>query len=403
MQVLLVSPFPPNRTGPAQYGEAFAREMTRKGHQVTVLAEFVRSGVEPPTPGFQVIRSWRKGRGHARDVLRAASSRTWDVAHVNYTFTMYGGAFALPSSVRMMKGLARRGPVVVTLFDVLPKSEVTRETLDLYEVHVPASFVWWGMRRTLRAITQNVARLVVQNSVVKEILQTDYGIPPQKIVVTPLPDGPVDGATPSGTPTRVALPVPGPRTILFFGYLAPYKGIEPLLEAFVAAKGAVPSGSLKLVVAGETHPRLRYDYRRQLEELARSKGLGPEEVTFPGYVEDEESTRLFATSHLVALPYLKTAGISGTLSSAIGLARPVMVSALPHLLAQLDGYPASRVVNPGDVGAMTETLVQVAKDAFQPQPRPPGGVRVTANWGTLADQTESMYRAVTAEGRQGAT
>ena len=149
-------------------------------------------------------------------------------------------------------------------------------------------------------------------------------------------------------------------------------------------------------MAGANHPRLPFDYATQLKAKARRLGLGDDDVDFPGFVDEAAARRLFAESSLVVLPYLRTTGASGTLASAIGLDRPVVVTDLPPLVGQLNGYPNSRVVAPGDVPALADSIAQAAEGRFiarPPSPVAPGAVR---RWEELVDRTADVYNSAIA-------
>ncbi len=403
MRVLIVSPYPPSHTGPAQHCQLLARELARRGHEVEVLANANQSPEGRPEDRVTIVRGWHRGPHHVLGILAGARRTQAEVIHMNFTFTMYGGPVSALLAPWLVREMSRRRPVVVTLFDVLPIAEIDRATLDLYEAHLPPSLVRAGMRWVLRSVARHAERVVVQNAVVGEILRKDYGVPPEKIVTTPCPVYPFSPPLPirSGPPAHPSDPGVGlspRRQVLCYGFLAPYKGIEVLLQALARVRGRVPPEMrTHLVIAGETHPRLRYDYRSTLERLGQELGLTPEDVSFRGYVEDEEAIRLCVTSDAVILPYLRTTGASGTLATAIGLARPVVVTHLSHLVDQLGAYPAARVIPPGNVEEMARVLTEIGSGAFVPRrPIPPGGSRAPATWGQLAQETIDLYRSVCA-------
>ncbi|MCI4369263.1 MAG: glycosyltransferase [Thermoplasmata archaeon] len=388
--VILISPYPPCRTGPAEYAAVFSRELARRGYPVTVLTEEAAGPTPAPPAGVSVKRGWSKGLLLPWRMYRSASQSRGDVIHVNYSFTMYGNSLTSSLTLLTFFALRRRSPLIVTLFDVFPRRELTRETLSLYSVGFPPVLAGLAVKMVLRFLSHAAEVIVVQSPTMRDVLVEDYGLPLEKVVVTELP-----GYPPRESPRdRVSSIVrAGRKTVLFYGFLAPYKGVEPLLEAFAEARKLGEAPSLRVVVAGTNHPRLSYDYRAELEAHARTLGLTEEEVCFPGYVDAAESERLFAASELVVLPYLQTTGSSGTLASAIGHDRPVLLTSLPPLLSQLNGYQLGRVVPPGDVDALRETLVQVENGRFVPTPNPAHARRRKATWTDLVRDTVAVYAA----------
>jgi glycosyltransferase involved in cell wall biosynthesis len=379
----------------------FASQCAARGFQIRVLTEQVPGAATPPPApqGVTIDPVWTPDQRGMRRMYAAARTEPTDVVHVNYSFTMYGGGFTGLLALFQFARLSRRRPLVVTLFDVLPKRELTAETLALYHVRAPPRVARFAVGTILKFLARVSDRIVVQSQSTQRILRDDYGIATSKVAITELPGYPSGPKTPEGRP--VVPPAPATKVVLYYGFLAPYKGIELLLAAFARVRATDPHRPLHLIIAGANHPRLTVDYAAQLRTEAERLGLGPEDVEFPGYVDESTSTRLFARSSLVVLPYLKTTGASGTLASAMGFERPVVVSDLAPLVAQLNGYPNSQVVPPGDEGALTDCLRSVAEGRFVPRPpvaQAPGAVR---HWAELVDRTADVYASAIAARRRG--
>jgi len=285
--------------------------------------------------------------------------------------------------------------LVEVISTVLTAPETT-ETLALYHVRAPP----WVARRAVGTILKFLARaadrIMVHSEAARSVLQNDYGVPAAKITITEFPGYPAtpraDGAAPGAAAERPAAP-----SILYYGFLAPYKGVETLLAAYARARALAPDRPLRLVIAGTNHPRLAFDYAAVLRQEAVR--VGAPDVSFPGYVDDRTSAALFSGSSLVVLPYLKTAGSSGTLASAMGANRPVVVTDLPTLIGQLNGYPNSRVVRPGDVAELAEVLLSVAEHQFVPRPPKALTTNAVRHWADLVDLTAEVYSSAIAARR----
>ena len=92
--------------------------------------------------------------------------------------------------------------------------------------------------------------------------------------------------------------------ILAFGKWGTYKRLEPMLEAFDAVLQEVPEA--RLVIAGTDHPKTP-GYLRSVREKC---GERPE-ITFAGYIAEEDIPQLFQCSTVAVLPYTSSAGSSG--------------------------------------------------------------------------------------------
>jgi glycosyltransferase involved in cell wall biosynthesis len=174
--------------------------------------------------------------------------------------------------------------------------------------------------------------------------------------------------------------------ILFFGRMWAYKGLDVFVDAVdILAKRGVRH---EAVVAGRGP---------EMERLgARMAGM-PTVKTIDAYISPADTSTLFQSAEVVALPY-KDATQSGVLASAFGNRRPVVASAtggIPDVVA--DGINGL-LVPPGDATALANALERVLTS------RPlaatlTDGARQTAagalNWDHIADRLFASYRRVT--------
>jgi glycosyltransferase involved in cell wall biosynthesis len=127
---------------------------------------------------------------------------------------------------------------------------------------------------------------------------------------------------------RSALGLDEKLTVLCFGFLAPYKGLEVAGEA-----ARLLDGRIDLVIAGGPHPRLetKHGYARALQtaysDVAR----------FTGYVADEDVHRWFVAADVAVLPYPTPHSSSGALALALAHETPLLVS---QAMGATSGLPA---------------------------------------------------------------
>jgi glycosyltransferase involved in cell wall biosynthesis len=111
---------------------------------------------------------------------------------------------------------------------------------------------------------------------------------------------------------------PNGRSILFFGFVAPYKGLSVLIDALSLLRRADPD--VYLVIAGRPGDDFK-SYRRQIEEL----GLQQYVISDLRYIPFDEFGKFFAAADVVALPYRRIYQ-SGVLQVAYAFGRPVAVT-----------------------------------------------------------------------------
>ena len=120
---------------------------------------------------------------------------------------------------------------------------------------------------------------------------------------------------PRGEAERKLGLAPGRKTLLFFGLIREYKGLDILLQAF-----DLLDDSYQLVIAGE--PYGSFDkYRRLIDG-----GRAPDDVhVFPDYIRDAEVKTYFSAADLTVLPY-RSATQSGISSVSNHFEVPMVVT-----------------------------------------------------------------------------
>jgi glycosyltransferase involved in cell wall biosynthesis len=125
------------------------------------------------------------------------------------------------------------------------------------------------------------------------------------------------------------LPESGAEELLFFSLLAPFKGLEILLEAFQSLRSSYPA--LRLTVAGAEHPRFP-GYARRL----RDRFGGRAGIDWRGEVSEENIRGLFGRAKIIVLPYVASTGSSSVLFQAATWGRPIVASDLAEIRNALE-------------------------------------------------------------------
>lgn len=273
--------------------------------QVRVLAE--RFGMESSylEDDIQVQRMWR--RGSLLDLFKVWKNLlTSDVKVVALSFEAY------------MFGTLFLGIVALSLFLTL-KIAGKRVILVMHQMPQELSFVN-GLRKLVTKVgilflkgilsqmnTVIVFEEVLKNRIGKNAVFVPHFVPEVKRVDQNL--------------ARKLLGLPrDKKIIMYFGYIAPYKGIERLIELWPE-----PSDS-QLVIAGGMNPN--HSDREEIRSLvsgvvasARKKNL----VT-TGFVPEDQLPLYFSACDAVILPYVEFMSSSGPLSLAWAYEKPVILS-----------------------------------------------------------------------------
>jgi glycosyltransferase involved in cell wall biosynthesis len=174
---------------------------------------------------------------------------------------------------------------------------------------------------------------------VRQDVIRDYWARPEKTVVMPI--GNYDGVFPvacsrSETLVRLGLPEES-KTLLCFGMVRPYKGLELALDAL-----RLLGGAYQLIIAG-----LPLD-QRYGEELRARAADQPNVRLVLERVERQRLADLIGAADCVLLPYRRITG-SAALLTSLTLGRGVVASDLPFFREILAGETQAGVLfTPGD-------------------------------------------------------
>ena len=218
----------------------------------------------------------------------------------------------------------------------------------------------WAFRRWFR----RADRFVVHGQALVEELAPIVGRP--RIVVIP------HGTTARSQP----LERPPAPSVLLFGRLEQYKGVEVLVAAMPLVWERRPD--VRLVVAGAG-------------QAARLVPADPRITLQARYISESDVDSLLAAASLVALPYTQ-ASQSGVGLLAIARGVPVVVSdlgALPEL-----AYDPSFVAAAGDPRALADTIVRHLDDGADVRRAVLHHAQAHFSWEHSAQLSTELYRAL---------
>ncbi len=357
------------------YDHALSEALARRGHRVRLLASPFIHGPSPVPAGYVredvfLPRSSRllmgRRRSRAGSILRgleyvpsAVRARRRidelapDVVHVQW--------LGIPRfDRRWLRKLAASHPVALTAHEVLPPRSA--DQVDFWQ-----------------EIFAAVDRVVVHTRGSGERL-VSLGVDPAKIVEIPHP------AFDTSNGTQIA--APSGTTLLFFGLIREYKGLDVLIRALPEVVRAVPEA--RLVVAGDA-----MDPVEPLRELAASLGVADRIEWRLGYVPGDRIPALMEEATVVVLPYRRIEA-SGVFADAVGHGRPVVVSDIGAIGEAVRRYGAGEAVPPEDPEALAaacarllgdETLLAAAFAGVE-------AARRALTWDAAAEAHERLYEEI---------
>jgi glycosyltransferase involved in cell wall biosynthesis len=359
MRVALVDPLA--YTPPYDHGLAAA--LAARGHEVTLLTAPFLHGDAPAPLGYRreeiftpfssrirrlsarsPVRQAMKGLEYGPSMgmlLNRLNRLEPDVVHVQW----------LPRPELDRRWVRRlRQPGVLTAHDVVPRRDRALE-------------VWPEVLGGFRRVVVHSERALRQLA--------DLGIARDRLRRIPHPvfEAPRALATPAG------------NTLLFFGLIRDYKGLDVLVRALSEIDDA------KLIVAGDP-----MDSVEPARSLAGELAVEGRIEWRLGFVPETEVTALMERAAAVVLPY-RELDSSGVLATAIGYRRPVVVTDVGSLGEQVREFGAGKVVPPDDAAA----LAQACNELLRPEElaaAAAGAERAAAalTWDASAEAHERLYR-----------
>lgn len=344
---MAVTTWPPHRDGVALYAGRLYSHIA-KSEQVEIIANFSKSPSEEANDGITVFRCWKRNSPfYTIQILKKALSSDAYVLNVQHGWLLYGNVFVSSLFPMLLLALKPSGiPIVTTMHTVaLRKAKMYRNSfLDML-----------GHVGTL-VLTKAIARLsilVVHNSLMKQVLQTEYGIKGSRIVVIPhgITDAP-KGPLPKSEKEAENL------QILSLGFLRRGKGLEILVEAFENLRKN--HEKMKLVVVGGAHSHEKGYVDELLESAAHFRSEG---ISFENFVDEDRLNGIILESDIIALLSEEERFVesSGALARVADFSKPVICSRVPKFLSELkDG--ANCLMTENTVESLTRTLELLVGD-----------------------------------------
>jgi glycosyltransferase involved in cell wall biosynthesis len=187
----------------------------------------------------------------------------------------------------------------------------------------------------------------------RDELVSVFGVSEKKTSVIPLGiNNTVPNTKLSGSEARQRLGlVDAEKVILFFGCIAPYKGLEYLVAAFAAI--AKRNSPYRLVIAGK--PKGRADYWTGLQELIAGSGASERIIQKIKFVPDEETEVFFKAADVLVLPYTHIFQ-SGVLFLGYSFGLPVIAADVGSLRDEIFDGKTGFVFEPKNAAALARTI-----------------------------------------------
>jgi len=256
----------------------------------------------------------------------------------------------------------------------------------------------WLNRATLRFQYRWCDHIFVHTEKMKQELLTDFGIPADRISLIPFGiNNTVPNTMLPKDQARRRLDL-GERdkTLLFFGNIAPYKGLEYLVAAFIEV--ARQSADYRLIIAGR--PKGCDEYWARLLATINACPVRDQIVLKIEYVPDAETEIYFKAADVLILPYTHIFQ-SGVLFLGYGFGLPVLAADVGALKQEIVEGKTGFVFKPQDSSDLAAVIKNYfASDLYRDLPVRRNTIREHANerysWTKVGEITRQVYSDLSA-------
>ncbi|MEQ1907421.1 MAG: glycosyltransferase family 4 protein [Vicinamibacterales bacterium] len=310
-----------------EYCIRHVNELTEAGEVLLLLPEKITTDYVPllnPRVRFEPfykprLRQPASQVRTALGVVRAIQRFRPDVVHFQNGHMYFNLAMPLLS----------RFPLVITIHD--PRQHLG----DSESGHTPQWIMDFGFRRA--------DHVIVHGRSLIETVVNELGFARSDVHLIPL----VALGEPGDRPELIA---DDDRTILFFGRIWEYKGLEFLIRAEPQVTSEFPDVTFVIAGRGEDLQR----YRRLMTHPERF------EVN-EGWITDQDRATLFSRASAVVLPYVE-ATQSAVVPIAYAHAKPVVATRVGGLPDMVEHGVTGLLVEPRDVDGLADAIKQLLRD-----------------------------------------
>lgn len=251
-------------------------------------------------------------------------------------------------------------------------------------------------RATLKFQYRLCDRILVHTNKMKEELIREFGVPADKIVLIPYGwNNMVPNATLTGAEARRQLGFSSTdKVILFYGHIAPYKGVEYLVDAFDVLAGE--DLSIKLIIAGR--PRGPKEYWEEIAAKIAASRHSRRVTQKIEFISEAETEIYFKAADVLVLPYVYIFQ-SGVLFLAYSYGLPAIATDVGSLKEEVIEEETGFTCGPGNSSALANCIRKYFQSSLYREletrrPRILSLVKEKHSWSRVANIINTAYSQI---------
>jgi len=251
----------------------------------------------------------------------------------------------------------------------------------------------WLNRISLKVQYSLCDHVFVHTDGMKSEMTSEFRIPESKVSVIPFGiNNTVPSTSLSSAEAKRQLGTSGgDKALLFFGNIAPYKGLEYLISAF--AELLNKDRSYRLIIVGK--PKGSEGYWKQIHQGIARSGIRDRVIERIEYIPDEETELFFKAADVLILPYTRVFQ-SGVLFLGYSFGLPAIASDVGTLKKEIIEGETGFVFKPQDSSDLASKIDKYFRsELFRNLEARRAEIKAYANdrysWHKVAAVTTSIY------------
>jgi glycosyltransferase involved in cell wall biosynthesis len=264
------------------------------------------------------------------------------------------------------------------LFLSLPFKSIvaTVHDVNLHEGTDLSSAIRWKFNLMKKMRQKKYDKIIVHGNKLKSSFLNQYNRSPHDVFVIP------HGCLFSFGKTISDNFKEEPNTVLFFGRIEKYKGLDYLIKAEPLVSSVVPD--FKVIVAGRG---------RDLERHKTLLDSNPKFEVHDKFIPNERVHQFFERASLIVLPYIE-ASQSGIAAMAFAFGKPVIATDVGSLAEMVEHNVTGIIAPPKDEKALAKAIVHLLTDSRKRAFLSNNAKNVCQSkfgWSHIAELTENVY------------
>jgi D-inositol-3-phosphate glycosyltransferase len=372
------------------YAFGLAMALISKGVAVDVIgSDSVDSPEFHTTPGLKFLNMWGDQQQRASFSKRLTRMLVYYSRLLRYAATTKATIFHILWNNKIE--YFDRVPLMLYYKMLGRKVTLTAHNVNQARRDANDSFL---NRLTLRIQYRLADHIFVHTQKMKDELLQDFGVRDRAVTIIRHPVNnafPDTDLTPDEAKKQLGIRN-GEKTILFFGRIRPYKGLEYLLDAF--QRVAAGRDDYRLIIAGEPKKGSE-NYQEQIEQQIQRTGVSASVIQKFQFIPDEDAELYLKAADVLVLPY-KEIFQSGVLFLSLSFGLPVIAADVGSFREEIIEGKTGFLCTPGDTADLAKTIrtffdSKLYMELGERRPQIREYARTEYSWDAVSELTKNAY------------